>query len=228
MPSKLVNRVGFWSALVLLLLGVAYIGVLGGTMLSGVGFFPPEPYQTVLHALILLTAPLMVFLWAVLHTAAPDERKLFSLASLALITAFATLTATNRFVALTVVRQSLAAGNTAGLQWFMPYEWPSVMLAIEILGWGFFFGLACLCLAPAFPAPGLERAISWTLFITGALSLCSAIGQVVNSPALSLPGVVGWGPGLSVAVALITVWFRRRAGVGLPLGERYPTPPGNV
>jgi len=53
---------------------------------------------------------------------------------------FAAQTSINRYVALTVVRQSLAAGNTDGLQWFLPYTWPSIMLAIEYLAWGFFLG----------------------------------------------------------------------------------------
>ncbi len=228
MSSKLVNRAGFWSALALVVLGVAYLAILAGMMLSGAGFAPPEPYQTLLHVLILLTAPLLVFLWAALHVATPGERRLFSLAALAFMVAFATLTAANRFVALTVVRQSLAAGTTGGLQWFMPYQWPSLMLAFEILSWGFFFGLACLCLAPAFAGHGLERTIFWALLLTGTLSLCSALGQIVDLPALSLAGAVGWGPGLTVAVALIAVWFFRRAGAGLTAAEHDPRGPGGT
>jgi hypothetical protein len=84
------------------------------------------------------------------------------------------------------------------------------MLAIEILAWGFFFGLACLCLAPAFTGNRLAGAIRWTLLVTGGLSLCAALGQVVNSLALSLAGPAAWGPGLTAAAVLSAIWFNRR------------------
>ena len=132
-----------------------------------------------------------------------------------MIVIFATLTSINRYVGLTVVKQSLASGNTSGLQWFMPYCWPSVMLAIEYLGWGFYFGLACISLAPAFVSGSLERAIFWTLLATGMLSLLSVIGQVLGANSLTfslftMAGVLGWGPGLTVATFLISIWIRRK------------------
>jgi hypothetical protein len=87
------------------------------------------------------------------------------------------------------------------------------MLALEYLGWGFFFALACLSLAPVFTMGKLERAISSLLIITGLLSLLAVVGQVIGSSALNfdlftMAGVLGWGPGLTLAVALITAWFR--------------------
>jgi hypothetical protein len=146
---------------------------------------------------------------------APSDKKLFFQASLVMIVIFATLTSINRYVGLTVVKQSLASGNTSGLQWFMPYGWPSAMLAVEYLGWGFYFGLACLSLAPAFVSGSLERAIFWTLLATGMLSLLSVIGQVLGSNSLTfslftMAGVLGWGPGLTVATLLIAIWIRRK------------------
>ncbi|MGE5250028.1 MAG: hypothetical protein ACM3QS_07405 [Bacteroidota bacterium] len=217
MPSSHIRQIGFGSGVVLVGLGLAYLGLFAAMMLSGSGFPPTEPLQTIFNILILLTAVWMVFFWSVLHQAVSAERKLFTRASLMLIVIFAALTSINRYVALTVVRQSLSSGNTNGLDWFMPYGWPSVMLALEILGWGFFFGLACLCLAPVFTTGPLERAISRVLIATGILSLLAPLGQVIGSNALAfnpftLAATAGWGPGLTAAVALITVWFRK-AGI---------------
>jgi hypothetical protein len=210
-----IRHIGFWSGLVLVILGLTYLGLIAAMMLSGSGFPPVEPFQTIFNVLILITAVWMVFFWSILHQVAPVERKLFSQASFAMIVIFATLTSINRYVGLTVVKQSLASGNTNGLQWFLPYSWPSVMLALEILAWGFFFGLACLCLAPVFMNGRLERAIFWTLILTGILSLLAALGQVIGSNALSFTpytfaGMMGWGPGLTTSVALLVIWFHRK------------------
>ena len=210
-----IRRIGFWSGLVLVILGLTYLGLIAAMMLSGSGFPPVEPFQTIFNALIMITAAWMVFFWSILHQVAPVERKLFSQASFAMIVIFATLTSINRYVGLTVVRQSIASGNTNGLQWFLPYGWPSVMLALELLAWGFFFGLACLSLAPVFMNGRLERTIFWTLILTGILSLLAALGQVIGSNALSFSpytfaGMMGWGPGLTTSVILLVIWFHRK------------------
>jgi hypothetical protein len=214
MMSHPAKQLGFWSGIILVLMGIAYLGLIVAMMISGSGFPPVEPFQTMFNVLILFTAGWMVFFWSLLHQAAPAEGKLFSRASLAMIVIFATLTSINRYVGLTVVKQSLASGNTDGLQWFLPYGWPSVMLALEFLAWGFFFGWACICLAPVFRNGKLEHAIFWTLIATGILSLSAALGQVLGSSATSFSlftfaGVIAWGPGLTTAAALMAIWFRK-------------------
>jgi hypothetical protein len=108
------------------------------------------------------------------------------------------------------VRQSLSSGNTNGLQWFLPYCWPSIMLALEYLAWGFFFGLACIFLALVFTSGRLEQAIFWTLIARGSLSLLAVLGQMIGTNGLTfnfftLAGVIGWGPGLTTAAFLMAV-----------------------
>lgn len=212
MMPPTVKRSGLWSGTILVFLNLLYAGLLANTFISG-SYPPLEPYQTMIHVLTLLGAPLMIFFWSVLHSAASDNKKLFSSASLAMIVVTATLTSINRYVAITVVRQSLPSGASDGLRWFLPYDWPSVMLAIEVLAWGYFFALACLLLAPVFSLGRLERGIFLTLVITGGLSLLSGLGQILRtvnafSP-LSLAGPVAWGPGLTLAYALMLIWFRK-------------------
>jgi hypothetical protein len=214
MSSLQLRTMGFWSGMILGTLGIAYLGLVVMMMVSGSGFPPVEPFQTIFNILILITATWMVFFWSILHQVTPVERKVFSQTSLAMIVIFATLTSINRYVGLTVVRQSLTSSNTNGLQWFLPYSWPSVMLALEFLAWGFFFGLACLYLAPVFVNGKLEHAIFWMLISTGFLSLLALLGQMIGSNALdfspfTLAGVIAWGPGLTTAVFLISIWFRK-------------------
>jgi hypothetical protein len=96
-----------------------------------------------------------------------------------------------------VVKQSLSTGDINGLQWFMPDQWPSSIAAIEFLAWGFFLGLACLCLAPVFIASRLGYPIFWNLIVTGTLSLVAICGQVAGINAQSfcpftVAGMLAW------------------------------------
>lgn len=209
-----IRQIGFWSGIIFVILGLAYLSLIIIMMASGSGFPPVEPFQTMVNVLMLFTAVWMVFFWVILNQVTPIERKIFSQTSLALIIIFAALTSINRYVGLTVVKQSLASGNTDGLQWFLPYGWPSVMLAVEFLAWGFFLGLACLCLAPVFANGKLEHAIFWTLIATGVLSIFAGIGQVIGSNGLTfspftLAGTIGWGPGLTTVAVLLVIWFKK-------------------
>jgi hypothetical protein len=217
MASRL-KLYGFWSGIVLAILGLVYLCFVAFMVVSGSGFPPVDPFLTMINILILLTAVWMVLFWTILHQALPVQKKLFSQASLGMILIFAALTCINRYVGLTVVKQALSSGNTPGLQWFLPYSWPSVMLALEFLGWGFFFGIACLCLAPAFTKGRLERTISWVLVATGILSLTAVLGQVISASSTSfslctVAGVLAWGPGLTTLAVMVAIWHRRREGL---------------
>jgi hypothetical protein len=100
-------------------------------------------------------------------------------------------------------------GNTDGLEWFLPYGGPpSIMVAMEVLGWGLYYGLACLCLAPVFGKDRLEKAIFWTLIASGGLSLVAVLAQVLNSLPLSMAGVLAWGPGATLLMVLWARWFK--------------------
>jgi hypothetical protein len=70
----------------------------------------------------------------------------------------------------------------------LPYAWPSVSNALEVLAWGYFFGLACLLLAPVFGQAKLECGMFWTLILTGILTLLATLGQVFYPTPLILAG----------------------------------------
>ena len=207
MNSSMVSKLGIRLGISLVVLGIAYMALLAIMMVSGSGFPPVEPFTTLFSVLILVTALIMIFYWIILYSSISPEKKLFGLTSLVMIAIFAALTSINRFVALTVVKQSLVSGYTDGLEWFLPYRWPSVMLAIEILAWGGFFGLACLSLAPVFSQGKFERTIFWALLLTGSLSLLAVFGQIINSTILNFAGLIAWGPGFTLVSFLTAKWF---------------------
>jgi hypothetical protein len=199
---------GYWLSLLVLVLGLAYFGVLVASLASA-GSPSVEPYQSLISIVTLLTAPCMILLWVVIHQVTPAGKREFSLGSLILIAIFATLTSINRYNALTTVSQAIAMGRTDELEWFLPYGRPSIMLAMEVLAWGFYYGLACLCLAPVFGKGGLERAIFWTLIASGGLSFAAILGHVLNNPLFTMLGAVAWGPGLILLMGLWMRWFKK-------------------
>jgi hypothetical protein len=207
LPTKL----GFWSSMAGVLLALVYLLALLGNWMAVGSLQLIEPFQSVISMVILLSCPLLVFVIAALHGALQGSRQTLSLLALCLVVIFAALGGVNRYISLTVVPQSVAAGKTAGLEWFMPYGWPSVTSALEMLAWGFFLGMAFLVMAPLFRSDKLDSAIYWTCIINGLLCFMALLGQVLNVPALLSMGLLAWGPGLALFLILMAVWFRKRA-----------------
>jgi|GEM_PF-645902 len=202
---------GIWAGAGFAALAVVYMVALAVVMARGLPFPPPEPYTSVFHAIIMLGVLVMVPLWCAIHVVTPADRQVFTLVSLVFVVMLTVVVCVNRFVAVTMVSQSPGLGQTAGLEWFQPYGWPSLMFTFEILGWGVFFSLACLFLIPAFRGGRLERGIAVTCAVVGVLSLGGALGLFVNSTALlGVVAPLAWGLGPAVAAVLIVIWLRAR------------------
>jgi hypothetical protein len=202
-----IHKLGYWTAISGIVLTLIYLGAVTGMFISGT-IPPAEPFISIISVVSLASVPIFIFLWVLLNNTISPDKRIFTQTSLALIVIFATLTSINRYIAMTVVRQSMDTGITDGLNWFMPYGWPSIMAALEVLAWGFFLGLAMFALAPAFRAGKLEHTIFWTLFISGFFSLIAVLGQVLNSALLNMLGIIAWGPGLLLLFSLLAFWFR--------------------
>lgn len=202
---RLTAKSGFWASVIVALLGVIYLVLLGlSTMTSGLP--PSEPYLSSLNILVLLCGPALVFWSVCLYEVCPSGQRVYGMTSVVLMGGFAALTSINRFVAMTVVRQSASTENLALI---MPYGWPSVMLALEILGWGFFMGFALVAAAFIFRGSRLQTAIFWSMLLSGILCISAAVTMMAGNMNLMLLGAIGWGPGLTLAAILTAVWFRK-------------------
>lgn len=208
--QSLYYKLGYWVSFIQIILAIIYLAAVATMFITG-AIPPTEPYISIISVVSLTSAPLFVFLWVILHHTASPETNIFTQTSLALIVIFATLTSINRYISLTVVPQSQAMGVTDGLNWFMPYGWPSIMAAMEVLAWGLFLGLAFLSLAPVFRKGKVELAIFWTLILSGIFALVAVLGQVMNSVILNIFGIIAWGPGLILFFALLTKWFKAQS-----------------
>jgi hypothetical protein len=200
-------RIGYWFSVLGAVLAIAYFLAIIAVILFD-SFPPHDPYQSIISVISLISVPILVFLWVVISECSNPEKRIFTHGSLALMIIFGGLTSINRYVSLTIIPQAVQLGKTTGLEWFQPYGWPSIMAAIEVLAWGFYLGLALLCLAPAFSSGMIEKTIFWTLILSGIFCLVATFGQVLNIALLNILGVLAWGPGLIILLSMLAKWFK--------------------
>lgn len=193
-------RLGFWSSVVLVGIGVAYVFVLAaGFARHGLHEPMADPVLAIMEALTLLSAPALVTLMAAIHDHAAQERKVYGLVALAFATLCAGTTSVVHFVELTAVRQVGAAGIV----------WPSRTYAAELLAWDVFLGLALVFAAPVFTSGAGERTVRRALVVCGALCLVGTVGPLVGDMRLQLTGVLGYAGVLPVASFLLARLFAR-------------------
>jgi hypothetical protein len=82
------------------------------------------------------------------------------------------------------------------------------MFGLEILGWGWFLGLAMLLAAPVFQCGRLEAWIRWLMISYGVLGLVSAVSYLTGSP-IAAVGFIAWGLILFVITSLLMIYFKR-------------------
>ncbi len=197
------NRIGAWSASVLVAIGVAYAVVVAlGMRVSGLSHPIVDPLLAIMEALTLVSAPLLVLLMVGVHHAAAPGDKPYALAALAFIVVMAGLTSAVHFVGLTALRQS-GAGELV---------WPSPQYAVELLAWDVFLGISLLFAARTFRGGGLKGSIRTSSVITGTLCLVGTLGPATGKMGLQFIAVAGYGIGLPVTSCLLAVHFWRAAG----------------
>jgi hypothetical protein len=210
MQGYFVNRIGFWAALVLAILGAIYLALLIGFFTLEGFVFPPTPFVQLMGGIVTITsAPaIMVMFIAILYLAPPEKRILGSIGACFAVL-FVMAVSINRFVQLTVIHQAAPGAASQDLARFLPYSTGSIMFALEILGWGFFLSLAMLFVAPLFSGSRLRKSIRWLLVSFAFFSFSSVIGFATDTP-LTAAGFVAWGPILLALAILLAIFFQRR------------------
>lgn len=155
MFSASARRLGIFSAVGSVVLGVAYAVTLGVGFLSLKSPQQPigDPMFSILEVLIIVMMPAMVALMVAVHAWAPLHAKAFSLTAVVFMSLLAGVTSTVHFVILTLTRQVAFAGQP-WLPLLLSFRWPSVVYALDILGWDFFFALSMFFAAPVFGGLG--------------------------------------------------------------------------
>ncbi|MFH2053433.1 MAG: hypothetical protein ABIK96_13290 [bacterium] len=208
--STTARRLGLYSAGCVVVLLVAYAVTLAVGFMSLQSPSDPigDPMFTILEILIILLMPAMVALMVAIHAWAPAHARTLSLTAVVFMGLLAGVTCSVHFVILTMSRQAAFAGQP-WLPLFLSFEWPSVVYALDILGWDVFFPVAMLFAAPVFGGSRLADGIRWLMIVSGVLALAGLSGVVTGDMQLRNIGIVGYLGVFLIVACLLVVLFRR-------------------
>ena len=123
------------------------------------------------------------------------------------------VTSVVHFCVLTLSRQPEFVGRPWESLVF-PFEWPSVVYAVDILAWDVFFPLSVLFAAPVFRGSRLAAWIRVLMIASGVLSLAGLSGVVAGDMQLRNIGIVGYVGVFLVVAALLAILFYRATPQG--------------
>jgi hypothetical protein len=142
------------------------------------------------------------------HAYAAPEDKVYSALGLAFMVVVAGLTTSLHFVVLTV-RDRLEETGESWVPLVTGFKWPSVVYALDILAWDWFFALAILCAAPVFKANRLERALRALMVVCGVLSLAGLLGVPLENIVVRDIGIVGYAVLTPIVFLMLGIVFGR-------------------
>ena len=207
--ARRLGLVSSGATIVLIILYVAALAI-GLATLPSPDLPIADPWFTAMEVLILLLMPVIVLFLAAVHAYADLKVRPFALAALGFGIALTVVTSSLHFCILTLGRtpefQALA---TAPLM--LSFNWPSVVYALDILAWDVFFALMVLSLVPVFAGPRLNRAIRWTLGLSGLLALAGLGGVVTGDMLIRDIGIIGYVLIYPIAVGMIGLRFRQKS-----------------
>ena len=204
---RAIGRAAAWAVFVLSVV-YAVTTLLGFLSLESSDDPIGDPYFTLMELLIIIIMPPMVVSMVVVHAYAAPEAKAYSLTALALMILLAGLTSGLHFVILTV-GDALAATGAAWVPLATSFEWPSVVYALDILAWDWFFALSMLAAAPVFNAGRLETRLRALMIVSGILSFAGLIGVPLGDMQYRNIGIVGYAVVAPVVFLLLGMVFGR-------------------
>ena len=108
------------------------------------------------------------------------------------------LTGTAHIVNIAVTRRLIKEGVEVPL-YFQIGQWPSVEMAVDYLAWGFFMGLAFICLGlPVASTDKTKRSLKVISLINGILCLIGFIGAMFINENIWYLAPMGYGFGLLI------------------------------
>ena len=221
--TRVARRLGLLAAVATIVLVVAYAATLTNGFWSLESADQPirEPMFSILELLIIVLMPVLIVLMVAVHAWAHTQAKALSLAAVVFMALASGVTCGVHFAILALSRQPVFA-RQAWLPLVFGFRWPSVVYALDILSWDFFFPLSMFFAAPAFTGSRLAAAIRLTMMGSGALSLFGLVGAARGDMGLRNVGIVGYvGVFLVVAVLLAVLFYREIPPQTLPgPGER--------
>lgn len=182
-------------------------------------------FKHVAQLAMLLFGPLFVLLLNSIHDLAREDvahvaegSATLTRAALVFGAIFATLSGIHYFIQLSTVRLNIASGELQGLEQWAQANPGAPLLAVNMLGFTLFLGLASLCVAPAFGVGRLQKVIRASFVANGLFCLLGGVGFVLQITWLVFVTInLGMGGALLVATVGLALFFRRVARDGLDL-----------
>lgn len=218
---SLLNRIGFWSAILTTVWTIWFIVAFGFYMSSlpsewpGIevfaASFEPIPYIAWVGPCLLLalTFPLMM---SCIHYYAPDDKKIWSLLGLVFAVMYGAILATNYWLLLTVVRESLLGGYTEGLEWFVIGSPHLIANTIKGIGYGF-MGLVVIFVSQIFSGDKLERWLRCLFIVNGVAGIAGVILGGLGIMTTMMVSLALWCLTFPVVTAMLAILFKRASGV---------------
>jgi hypothetical protein len=221
--SRLSIKLGYWASVLNIILTVGYgIGV-------GISFtFFPLPSWTNLadfvaavrpasltvfalaQVMAFFLAPLNLILLCSLYDYASDDKKI--LARIGLCGGIATMVLGTQlyFVHFNSMRVIFTKGMLTGLEQFVEWNTSSTITASGALGWTFFAGVTCICVAFVFSGGRLERALRYSNLMGGVLcGVFGTLGFLLDNIILQTIYLVGGTLGGLITTILWFIFYKR-------------------
>lgn len=163
-----------------------------------------DPWFTAMELLILAIAPVLVTFAAALAAAAAPAQRVPALLALVFFALCAGLTCVVHFLVLVLARHPAFAAfpSAEGAARLFAFTWPSILYALDILAWDFFFALGALAAALAVDVhdpqgvqdvPAARRRWARRLMLaSAALAFAGLAGVPLADMAVRNIGIVGY------------------------------------
>jgi hypothetical protein len=219
MNQSLAHKIGFWSSLLFAILGFILIAANIGIGFAGqwqvwVGMEAYAAWYSSLRVNLFtisfiasfLMAILFLGIMAVLHSLAPDEKKVLGMLGISFTVVCVTLVSITYYTQLSIVRNSIQSGQVEELARFVYHSPNSFVFAIDILGF-FFLGLAALCVAPL-----LEGTLRWLFVAFGIENIVGLLAHTFDKQLVLLFYNLVMTFTIFLASILLTIHFGRGRG----------------
>lgn len=220
--NSLSIKIGFWSAFLFTLASAAY-GAAAGIFFSlypipswsGIYAYAsfmsstPQNLFSFCQVLAFLSGLLFIPLLCSIHDFAQEEKKILAKIGICFGVVFVVLSSMCYFIQFTIVPQNILSGQINGLEHFVELNTKSFIAAITVLGWGLFFGLTTLFIAPVFSGGKRENVIRWSFIITGIFCILNTLGFMLQNIMLSIASTLIFNSSVLIACISLCMLFKR-------------------
>ena len=163
---------------------------------------------TIWELMTVISGPIVLFVLLELsHRLSSSD--LNRAAMLAFMACTCALTGAAHIVNITVTRRLIREGVEVPL-YFQIGQWPSIEMAVDYLAWGFFMGLAFVCLGlPITSTDNATRNLKLISLINGILCLSGFIGALFINENIWYLAPMGYGFGLLI-LCIKRLWSEKQ------------------